>query len=393
MRNASAPARPCGFVRARTWQPLDLERLALGDGDDVDAGAHVLQRLQREVLGRHLPLEDPLEHRRALGAAVDVERVSRQVQRREEREALDVIPVRVREQDARLAARPCRTRPPSGLMPRLRAPVPQSRMMRPPPRRAAATRTRCCRRSGSSPAPAPGSSRARPRTPSSISAAPAPCPGPRTRRRRRACASSCARPRPACRRGSRRSRRRCARARGGTAPAARRPPRGRSRSRRRARVAAVRDALVLLGRELRVVDDQVRALAQPHHAVAHARELLPVLRRQLGARRRRPRDELVLEQDVGERRGVGDVDDRRAVDGQPVGDRDPRVVEPRARDLARRRSRTWPRRSARGRRSSASASSNGTGKVRVVASATRTPPAGAGRRAGARRRDILLPRW
>ena len=101
----------------------------------------------------------------------------------------------------------------------------------------------------------------------------------------------------------------------------------------RARVAVVRDALVVLGREHRVVDDQVRSLAQPYHALAHARELLPVLRGQLGARRRRPRDELVLEQDVGERRGVGDVDDRGAVHGQAVRRRDVRVVEPRARDL------------------------------------------------------------
>ena len=35
------------------------------------------------------------------------------------------------------------------------------------------------------------------------------------------------------------------------------------------RMAVVRDALVVLGREHRVVDDQVRALAQPYHALAH----------------------------------------------------------------------------------------------------------------------------
>ena len=82
------------------------------------------------------------------------------------------------------------------------------------------------------------------------------------------------------------------------------------------RVAEVRDALVVLGREHRVVDHEVGALAQAHDALAHARELLHVGGGQLGARAGRLRDELVLEQDVGERRRVGDVDDARAVDGR-----------------------------------------------------------------------------
>ena len=92
------------------------------------------------------------------------------------------------------------------------------------------------------------------------------------------------------------------------------------------------------------------------------RELLPVLRGQLGARRRRPRDELVLEQDVGERRGVGDVDDRRAVGGQPVRRGDVRVVEPRARDLHVGDRELRRVGQLAGSRSPRRASANGTGK-------------------------------
>ena len=39
------------------------------------------------------------------------------------------------------------------------------------------------------------------------------------------------------------------------------------------RMSVVRDALVVLGREHRVVDDEVRSLAQPHDALAHLRQL------------------------------------------------------------------------------------------------------------------------
>ena len=104
MRNASAPTRPCGFVRARTWQRSTSNAVPSAMAMMSMRRAHVLQRLHREVLRRHLPLEDPFQHRRALGAAEHVEAIARLVERYEEREALDVIPVGVRQQDARLAA-------------------------------------------------------------------------------------------------------------------------------------------------------------------------------------------------------------------------------------------------------------------------------------------------
>ena len=98
----------------------------------------------------------------------------------------------------------------------------------------------------------------------------------------------------------------------------------------RSRVTVVRDPLVVLGREHRVVDDEVGPRTEAHHAVTHAGQLLPVAHRDLGGQRRGPGDELVLEQDVGERRGIGDVHHRSAVDGQPVGGGDVGMVEARA---------------------------------------------------------------
>ena len=100
-----------------------------------------------------------------------------------------------------------------------------------------------------------------------------------------------------------------------------------------ARVPVVRNAPVVVGGEHRVVDDQVGPLAEANHALAHLGQLLLVPGRQLRAWRRRPLDELVLEQDVGEGRGVRDVDDRRAVSRQPIGRGDVRMIEPRAGDL------------------------------------------------------------
>ena len=51
----------------------------------------------------HLPLEDALEHRRGAPRPVDDQPIARDERRAEEREALDVIPVRVGEKDRRLA--------------------------------------------------------------------------------------------------------------------------------------------------------------------------------------------------------------------------------------------------------------------------------------------------
>ena len=179
--------------------------------------------------------------------------------------------------------------------------------------RCAARRTRCCRRSGSSPAPAPGSSRARPRR-SPPSLRPPSWPtrdrgdlhALRRRPRGRGRASACG-----GRRGSRRSDRRCARARGGTARAPWRPAaRAISIASSGQRVAPVRLGGVLLGRELGVVDDEVRAFAQAHHAVAHRAQLGRVLGLQRIAGLGRLADELLLDEDVAERRGVGHVADR-----------------------------------------------------------------------------------
>ena len=100
-----------------------------------------------------------------------------------------------------------------------------------------------------------------------------------------------------------------------------------------ARMAVVGNSPVVVGGEHRVVDDQVGPLAEANHTLAHLGQLLPVLGRQLRAWRRRPLDKLVLEQDVAEGRRVRDVDDRRAVGGQPISRGDVRVVEARAGDL------------------------------------------------------------
>jgi hypothetical protein len=77
----------------------DLERLTLHHGAEVDRRAEVLDGVERREVGVHLPFEDPLQHRRRLGVAVHHELVPRHEHGPEEREALDVVPVRVREQD------------------------------------------------------------------------------------------------------------------------------------------------------------------------------------------------------------------------------------------------------------------------------------------------------
>ena len=103
---AGSCARAPGSARPRTACPPAMATMSM-------LAPMFFSVCTGKVLRRHLPLEDAFEHRRALGAAEDVKAVARLVQRHEEREALDVVPVRVRQQDARLALRPCRTRPPS----------------------------------------------------------------------------------------------------------------------------------------------------------------------------------------------------------------------------------------------------------------------------------------
>ena len=98
-------------------------------------------------------------------------------------------------------------------------------------------------------------------------------------------------------------------------------------------MAVVGDAAVVLGGEHGVVDDQVGALAQAHHAGAHRPQRLAIGGGQLAAGGRGAGDELVAEQDVGEGRGVADVGHLGAVGHDGVGGGDVGVIEAGAGDL------------------------------------------------------------
>ena len=116
--------------------------------------------------------------------------------------------------------------------------------------------------------------------------------------------------------------------RGGRGRARRRPPR-RSRVHLRGRCVPSAGARGTVAREHRVEDDEIGAAAEIDDATPQGGEPLGVLRRRLPQRGRR-RDELAVEQDVAERRGVGDVGDRGAVGFDAVGDRRIRMIERRA---------------------------------------------------------------
>jgi hypothetical protein len=84
--------------------PLDrrqLDHLALVDVVEAEGRPHVRQA-HREAGVLHLPGERLLERARHLVATVEVDDVPAHERRREEREALDVVPVDVAEEDPRL---------------------------------------------------------------------------------------------------------------------------------------------------------------------------------------------------------------------------------------------------------------------------------------------------
>src|ERR1044071_2805567 len=80
-------------------QAIDDERRGEIDRMDLELRREVLEGLERREVGVHLALEDVLEHRRRAAGAPDGERVAGDEHRREEPQALDVVPVGVREQD------------------------------------------------------------------------------------------------------------------------------------------------------------------------------------------------------------------------------------------------------------------------------------------------------
>jgi hypothetical protein len=91
----------------------------------------------------------------------------------------------------------------------------------------------------------------------------------------------------------------------------------------RRRVAVVREPRVLVGHVVRVVDDRVAAAQRGHQLGAHLRQRgAIVVGQQL-----EPRQEVLLVQHLGERRGVADVRHRGAVGVDPVADRAERMVE------------------------------------------------------------------
>ena len=102
MRKASAPARPCGFVRARTWQPSTSNGLPSAMATMSMLAPMFFSVCSGKKCGSICPSRIPSSIDEP-GAAEDVELLPGE-DRHEEGEALDVVPVRVREQDARLAA-------------------------------------------------------------------------------------------------------------------------------------------------------------------------------------------------------------------------------------------------------------------------------------------------
>jgi hypothetical protein len=95
---------PVGVVAPRVGDPhvvADLEHLALAQIVEVHLGAH-LGQVDRETRIVHLSSEGLLEGARDVAAAVQVDLVARDEGRGKEREALDVIPVDVAEEQKSL---------------------------------------------------------------------------------------------------------------------------------------------------------------------------------------------------------------------------------------------------------------------------------------------------